>query len=80
MMDLEYGKRYKWSDVQEQYPDQWVFMKDIEKKAGAIDSFIFLYICPHKDKVKYMKLLRDSGISYKCERTTFSMPNVGVLC
>ena len=80
MKNLEYGKRYKWAEIQDQYPDQWVFMKDITMKSGAIDSFVFLYVCPHKDKVKYMNLLRNEGIVYKCKRTTFAMPNVGVLC
>ena len=79
-MELKYGNTYLWKDVVRAYPDMWLFMSDVEKTDGAIDRFRFLALCPHSEKASYMRKFRDQGIPYECERTTFSVPNMGVLC
>jgi hypothetical protein len=79
-MDLRYGEEYTWKDVAGAYPDMWLFMTDVAKKNGAIDRFRFLAVCSHADKIKYMRKFRSEGIPYECERTTFSVPNLGALC
>ena len=78
---LEIGKVYKWSDIVEAYPDLWVFITDVvETQDGNIDTCKLLKVCKHDETAKYIKQFKEEGITFWCERTTFSAPNVGFLC
>ena len=79
-MELKYGETYSWDDIAGKYPDMWLFMTNVCKINGSIKSFKFLALCPHEEKASFMNKFRDQGILYECERTSFSAPNMGVLC
>ena len=77
---LEMNKVYKWQIIVSEYPNMWAFITDIKEKDGQIISCRLLAICSHKDKAKYIQSFKRRGIHFECERTTFSAPNMGVLC
>jgi hypothetical protein len=77
---LEVGKIYDWKRIVIEYPNMWVFITDIKEKNGTINTCRLLAVCSHQDKAKYIIDFKSRGISFECERTSFSAPNMGVLC
>jgi len=76
---LELGKRYKWSDISNEYPDMYAVITDMEKKDGLLDTCVLVEVVPFEKKedaiIRYTKI----GKKFACRRTTYSAPNVGGL-
>ncbi len=70
------GKRMKWSEIVEKYPDMWAIVTGIKYVNGKVNECIFF------EAVKFEELdttilKYDSNIDFL--RTTDNMPNTGVL-
>lgn len=78
---LESDKIYNWNDIVNSYPNMWAFITDIEEDDdGMIQSCRLLAICSYEKKENYVVQFMEQGIDFDCVRTTFSAPNMGVLC
>lgn len=78
---LEMGKRYKWKQISETYPNMWAIITDIkETDWGGIDSCKLLAIATNDTKMNYLDYFYGKGLSVADVRTTFKMPSGGMLC
>lgn len=76
---LELGKVYKWTEIEQEYPNLWVCITDVKEVDEAIDTCRLLDVCTFENKSDYMKKYASMGIEFECQRTTFKAPNVGML-
>lgn len=79
-MNIEQNKTYKWSDITSAYPNMWAIITDIKEKNGLIYTCKVLNICTQDEKAELIMKYKKAGLKFECERTTFSAPNMGVLC
>jgi hypothetical protein len=77
---MDNDKLYKWSDIALEYPDKWAIITDIKEKDGMIETCKLISICTQDEKAELIKKYKKQGLKFECERTTFSAPNVGVVC
>lgn len=80
MFEMSTNKIYKWSDIQAVYPNMWAIITDVKEKDGMIITCRVLCICTQNEKANIIKKYKSAGLKFECERTTFSAPNMGVLC
>lgn len=79
-MNIDQNKVYKWADIALEFPNKWAIITDVKEKDGLIYTCKVLNICTQDEKAKLIKMYKETGIKFECERTTFSAPNMGVLC
>ena len=74
------AQRTDWKEIESKYPDMWAFIANVKRNnVGEMKSFELLNVCTKKDKAKWLKKYIDEDIEFECIRTTFRMPNTGVL-
>jgi len=76
---LKMNKTYTWKEITKAYPDLWVIITDIKESGGEIKTCRLMDVCEADERAVYVKKYINSGIKFKCERTTFRGPNVGIL-
>lgn len=76
---LKKNSIYTWKEITREYPDSWVIITDIKESAGEIKTCKLMDVCKANERAAYVKKYMDSGKKFKCERTTFKGPNVGIL-
>lgn len=66
-----------WDEIVKQYPNKWVFLKNVHRdKSGDIVSFELLKVCSKAEKPKWLKYYMNGTEKFECIRTTFNAPNV----
>lgn len=76
---INLNKTYTWEEITKAFPDTWVIITDIKEKNGEIKTCKLLDVCSADERAVYVKKYINSGKKFKCERTTFRGPNVGIL-
>lgn len=74
------GNVYSWESISLAYPNKYAIITDVERDKGVILKCKLLEVVPYSKKTETVLRYMDSGISFDCVRTTYSAPNVGVLC
>lgn len=79
--NLKYNEVYTWEEIGKVYPDMYAFITDVKyDKYEEIKKCKLLKVVPYERKDQTILEYIKQGIEFDCERTTFSAPNVGVLC
>lgn len=76
---LEMNNTYTWKEITKEYPDLWVIITDVKESAGEIKSCKLLDVCSADERATYVSKYINLDMELRCERTTFSAPNVGIL-
>ena len=71
------NKTYEWTDIAKKYPNMWAFITDVKEKNGVIKKCRLLVICSFEERDSVEEDFIKKG--KPCVRTTFSIPNMGVL-
>lgn len=79
MSNLKLNQTYKWNEIVKTYPDLWVIIADVKERAGEIITCRLLDVCTANERADYVSKYINLDIDLRCERTTFSAPNVGIL-
>lgn len=72
---LEYGKKYRWKDIEKTYPDMYAIITNVKRKNYEIESCTLLEIVTFEEANATIDKYQKLGISYECRRTTFNEPN-----
>lgn len=68
--------RMTWEEMVQNYPDQWVAVKDAEMDGAAIVSGEIVTHLPDDEIIKYR--MKNHGKGIVCRRTTESTYNAGL--
>lgn len=79
MAQLQIGNVYSWDVISSSYPDMYAIITDVVEKDGEIIKCKLLDIVPYEKEEETVHNYRLKGINFDCVRTTFKVPNVGVL-
>ncbi len=68
------GRLMNWVDIQEKYPDKWVFAQDVKKdKDGNINSVFVLVVCNNAEKARWTSKFRADNIRCQCIKVSETM-------
>lgn len=73
------GKRLTWKEMQERYPDKWVFVKNAEKDGPDIISGEVISVCDDDGYGNQCVEFIKSGIKFDKERTTHDWFGGGII-
>lgn len=76
---LKLNTIYTWDTIVKEYPDLWVIITDIKEHSGEIKSCKLLEVCTADERAACVQRYKNLEIKFRCTRTTFSAPNVGIL-
>lgn len=68
--ELEMGKHYDWSEIEECYPDMWIFMEEpIFNEYDDLISCTILAACEYERRDEVYAQLESQGKKFISERT-----------
>lgn len=70
---------YTWKEITKEYPDLWVIITNVKEQNGEIETCKLMDVCHADERAIYVKKYLNLGVRFRCVRTTFSAPNVGIL-
>jgi len=56
--------RLTWHQIQQEYPDMWVLMKDMQYTYGNLESAVVLYASEHREDLFQFQLNNPDKIPY----------------
>ena len=77
-MKISLNKTCNWPSIEEQYPNMWAFITEVKEQDGNIIRCKVLDLCTYDERAVLEKKYKDSGISFDCVATTYSVP-LGVI-